>query len=347
MNSSCLIAVVVALTILSARPVRSASESVVPRQVLAFYYGWYGNPETSKHWVHWENVDNQNKRIGNSTHFPALDAYDSHDPSVIAQHCRQARKAGITGLIATWWAQGDFHDQGLPALLDTAQRTGLNVTAYFETAHPGQGTARENALRDVLYLLKKYGQHPAWLKVNGKPVLFVYVRALQELGLDGWKWVITETNRRYPGGAVFIGDQISRPAAEVFDGIHTYNITGAIAGKSVADIHGWAQKTFPAWIQTAGPGRISCLTIIPGYDDSKLGRTGQRPITDRHNGETYRTLWADAIAANPDWVLLTSWNEWHEGSELEPSLENGDRELQTTVQFTPKFLALKPRSPHP
>src|SRR5260221_9254965 len=60
----------------------------IPRQVLAFYYGWYGNPTTSGHWVHRENVNERTKTIGNSTHYPTLGPYDSHDTKLIEQHCR-------------------------------------------------------------------------------------------------------------------------------------------------------------------------------------------------------------------------------------------------------------------
>jgi hypothetical protein len=42
--------------------------------------------------------------------------------------------------------------------------------------------------------------------------------------------------------------------------------------------------------------------------------------------------------------LITSWNEWHEGSEIEPSVEHGDRELRTTAEFAPKFKRLPPRT---
>jgi hypothetical protein len=334
----------VALTVLALAG-NGAAET--PRQVLAFYYGWYGNPTTSRRWIHWENVDPKQKQIGNSTHWPELGAYDSHDPRVVDQHCRWANEAGITGFIVTWWGQKDFHDKGLPALLAAAQKTGLNITVYFETAHPDRGEARANAVRDVLYLLEKYGQHPAWLKVNGKPVVFVYGRAVKELGLNGWQSVIAEVHRQYPPGALFIGDKISREAAAVFDGVHTYNITGAIAGKSAAEIRAWARKKFPQQVATAGAHRIACVTIIPGYDDSKLGRPAPRPITARHNGDTYRALWPEAVAANPDWILITSWNEWHEGSEIEPSAENGMRELRITAEFAPQFLAQKPRPAKP
>jgi hypothetical protein len=53
-------------------------------------------------------------------------------------------------------------------------------------------------------------------------------------------------------------------------------------------------------------------------------------------------LWEEAIRAQPDWVLLTSWNEWHEGSEIEPSWEDGDQYLRLTAKYAPGFLAGKP-----
>ncbi len=311
----------------------------VPRQVLAFYYDWYGNPTVSGHWVHWDKVNEPNKTIGSSTHFPVLGAYDSHDPKVIDQHFQWAKQAGITGFIVTWWGRGEFSDQTMPLLLDTAQKYGLSVTIYFENVNP-----REGALKDVLYLLDRYGKSPAWLKVDGKPVLFVYSRAVGQFKLNGWAQVISNVDQRIRGGAVFIGDQISPEAARVFNGIHDYNPTGRIAGKSVDDIRAWARKTDPQWVAIAGPGRISCLTVIPGFDDSTQGRPLPRPITDRHDGQTYKALWEEAIAANPDWILITSWNEWHEGSEIEPSVENGDQALKATTAFARKFMALPPRT---
>jgi hypothetical protein len=50
-------------------------------------------------------------------------------------------------------------------------------------------------------------------------------------------------------------------------------------------------------------------------------------------------LWQEAIAAVPFYVLITSWNAWHEGSELEPSVEYGSSILAETMAFSRDFLA--------
>ena len=153
----------------------------VPKQVLAFYYGWYGNPEVSQRWNHWKNVDVARKHIDESTHYPALGPYDSHDPKIVETHCRQAKDAGLTGFIVSWWVKGDFHDKGLPLMLDTAQKHGLKVTVYYEAVPPRNAPTVEGAVSDLVYIMDSYGKHPAWLKVGGKPVIFIYGRAVGQL----------------------------------------------------------------------------------------------------------------------------------------------------------------------
>ena len=297
-------------------------------EVLAFFYGWYANPKVSGYWAHWPE---------GTAHEPQLGRYDSHDPKVIEEELKQAKSAGITGLIVSWWRPGDFQDQGMPMLLAAAERVGLKITIYYEVAKPRASPTPQATEDDLVDILTRYGNHRAWLRAGDKPVVFVYSRAIGELQLIGWERVISQVRRRYPGGVWFVGDEISKAASNVFDGVHSYNPTGQTANMSIEEIGAWARATYPKWVATAGRG-ISCVTVIPGYDDTKLNRSGPRPTTDRHAGETYRVLWQEAIEARPDWILITSWNEWHEGSEIEPSKENGDRELKTTGVFARRFV---------
>jgi hypothetical protein len=230
----------------------------------------------------------------------------------------------------------------LPLVLATAGKYGLRVSIYFEEVSPDD-TTTAGAAADLLYILERYGRHRAWLTVEGKPVIFVYGRAVSQLALTGWQDAIAMVNAQHPGGAIFVGDSLSSRAARVFDGIHTYNPTEATAGKSADEIRAWARATYSTWIAAAGDG-IASITLLPGYDDRTLGRPAPRPTTDRHGGETYRVLWEEAIAANPDWILVCSWNEWHEGSEIEPSIQHHRRELETTAEFAPRFLAASRRA---
>ena len=249
----------------------------------------------------------------------------------------QAKSAGITGLIVSWWRPRDFQDQGMPLMLAAAEKAGLRITIYYEAAKPRLSPTPQATADDLLDILARYGGHPAWLRARNNPVVFVYSRAINELQLPGWARVIAQVRRGYRRGVCFVGDDLSPAAAKVFDGIHSYNPASRIANLTSDEIRTWARSAYPKWVATAGK-RLSCVTVIPGYDDTHLNRPGPRPTTDRQGGETYRVLWQEAIAARPDWVLITSWNEWHEGSEIEPSKENGDREMNATREFAQRFI---------
>jgi glycoprotein endo-alpha-1,2-mannosidase len=318
----------------------------VPRKVLAFYYPWYGNadvPGGSGRWSHWEGVDQDRHQIASATHYPKLGPYDSHDPKLIAQHCAWAKEAGLDGFIVSWWGKGDFSDRAMPRILDACREAGLEATIYYETV-PRPRNA-EAAAADIVGLLKRYGDHPAWLRVGGKPVVFIYGRAVGEIGLSGWLEAAAQVNREYPPKAVLLGDQMSLAAARIFDGIHTYNTAGQLRGKDVAEVRRWAAQTYPGWVRAADAfHRISTLTVIPGYDDTKIRKPGLR--VERFDGASYRCQWEEAIRADPHWVLVTSWNEWHEGSEIEPSVEYGDQYLKITAEMAARFKS-KPREAKP
>jgi hypothetical protein len=313
----------------------------VARMVLAFYYPWYGNPKVaggSGRLFHWDRFDEEQRQIVSSTQYPSLGPYDSHDRKLIAQHCRWAKQANVHGFIVSWWGQGTFEDQALSRILDGCKEAGLKATIYYETVSKPQ--KEDSAIKDVLWLLEKYAGHPAWLRVQGKPVLFVYGRALDEIGLDAWKSVIAEVNGQHEPGAIFIGDRLDAAAARVFHGIHTYNPAGSLQAKSLEQVRQWAKQNYAASVATAKTHqRISTITLIPGYDDTKIRKPGLR--VERMNGDSYRTQWQEAIAADPHWVLITSWNEWHEGSEIEPSVEFGDQYLRLTSELSARFQATK------
>lgn len=95
----------------------------VPREVLAFYYGWYATPQVSGFWYHWGNVDLVHEHIGTTAHYPTDGPYDSHGPQVVEHQCELAHRAGITGFIVSWWGPGSFEDRGVPILLDAAHRS--------------------------------------------------------------------------------------------------------------------------------------------------------------------------------------------------------------------------------
>ena len=179
------------------------------------------------------------------------------------------------------------------------------------------------------YVLSNYGDHPAFFKHDGAPVIFIYGRAIAQLSYAQWEEAIRTVKAEYD--VALIADSTDGRMAEIFDGLHMYNPVGQVVGGSdmrhVYESMIWAAES---------RGKISSVTVIPGYDDSNIGRLTPI-IAPRRDGVLYDELWDLAVKGTPDWVLITSFNEWHEGSEIEPSFEHGDRYLRRTAQWASRY----------
>ncbi len=318
---------------LAASPVLASRVRRYPKQVLAFYYPWYGNPATSGRWFHWQGAKNEAPRQSPTLDHPSLGLYDSHDPAVIRTHVAQMKAAGITALIVSWWGIESFEDKALMAILSAAQGAGLFVTVYLEQQKDGAA----GAARDIAYLTRTYGGHPAWLQMRARPVLFLYLQALRDLPARDW--------RKAAGRAFLVGDVSPREThdfaawAPFMDGIHVYVLAPYLKGMTPPQMKAWADRTYPVWRRVTG-NRLFCATVIPGFDDTSVpGRVVPRPTVGRFDGATYSTLWDAAIRHDADWVVVTSFNEWHEGSEIESSREYGNRYLKLTAPAARRFMA--------
>ena len=77
--------------------------------------------------------------------------------------------------------------------------------------------------------------------------------------------------------------------------------------------------------------------VAPGFDDRAVRQHGT--VVPRDGGATYDRTWRAALAADPAWILVASWNEWHESSEIERSREHGTRYLEATRAWADRFRA--------
>jgi uncharacterized protein YraI len=73
---------------------------------------------------------------------------------------------------------------------------------------------------------------------------------------------------------------------------------------------------------------------MPGYNDVKVRGGFAR---DREGGNYFAQSWSAAIASNPSWIVINSFNEWPEGSYIEPSAAFGDMFLGLAATYSQQF----------
>jgi glycoprotein endo-alpha-1,2-mannosidase len=281
-----------------------------------FYYPWYGNPEDANgKWVHWGADGNQvfDPPLDISSDFyPVLGAYSSVDTQTVAQHFAWLREAGVGVIISSWWA-GEGELLTTPILLDVAEHYGLKVTFHIE---PHDGYNSNNLVRDVKFLYDNYGEHPAFFRTTekskyspdgkSKGMFYVWsVSAFEEADISAWNQALDEIHGSEYDSLLFAdGGDIRWVEEGHFDGAYHY----------VSTDFTWANK-MPAdtlYIPSVGPG-FQAMRIEPenGID------------YPRKDGKVYNEQWEQALGQNvePKMITITSFNEWHEGTQIEPAKE--------------------------
>ena len=269
--------------------------------VLAMYYNWY-------------DQNSWNSTLSDQPTAP----YVSADRATIMRQVTQAQSVGIDGFEVNWWGPGNQTDTNLQTLLTIAGSRGFKVTIDFDMNSPFVKNSGDLA-SDLSYLSRYYND-PAWFHYGGKPFIAFY--GVTKYSVQTWAGVRKQVDPN--NQVVWMGEGDQFQYLSVFDGIHPYSI--AWSPNPAAQLASYAQKT------RAYPGKIWMATAMPGYND--VGVNGSKGFAvNRNNGGFYKITWNGATATNPDIINITSFNEWTEGSMIEPSRTYGDLYLNLTKQL--------------
>ncbi|MBV9229415.1 MAG: glycoside hydrolase family 99-like domain-containing protein, partial [Chloroflexi bacterium] len=124
----------------------------------------------------------------------------------------------------------------------------------------------------------------------------------------------------------------------VFDSIHLFSAGyWGIQNNDMAAVDQGFRAKIDAYNSANHTNKIWAAGVLPGYNDTRVpGRTGTY-IVPRNNGATYTTSWTAAMASHPQWITITTFNEWFEGAMIEPSVTYGMQYLNLTQQFTKQW----------
>ena len=275
------------LGLLLALIVPATSQAAV--RVSAFYYPWYGTSADDGAYQHWAQRGHAPPNDIASAYYPARGLYSSTDALVTGEQMDEIRNAGIDEIAVSWWGKGSVEDARLPAVLAAARSRGIAVAAHLE---PYDGRTVASTIVDLAYL-------------RGLGIKTFYLYRPFDLPVADWAAAKTEL---HAGGAFIYGQtaMVGAASAAGFDGVYTY------------DIVVYGGDKFRRICAEARARNLSCAPSLgPGYD-ARRG-SGDPKVKLRRNGATYDAMWRSAIASGADRVTITSYNEWHEGTQIEPA----------------------------
>ncbi|MFK7802622.1 MAG: endo-1,3-alpha-glucanase family glycosylhydrolase [Anaerolineae bacterium] len=283
--------------------------------VLAHYYAWF-DPSSFE---------------AGKTPFTNPSPYFSTDAGVMTRHVQQAKGAGIDGFVQSWYGPNPSQqtEPNFAQLLNIASANGFTAAVTFEPVNPflPDNASRIAALQT---LLATHAQHPAYLRVDGRPVIYFW--ATWALTPADWRSIRDAAD---PGGsAIWIAEGGNTDYLAVFDGMHMYNVAWSAAPGEVNVGIGGRIRAASA---TYGGYKYWSAVAMPGFDNSRLG--GETTVRGRGDGSFLRNSFNGAVRSNPDIIVITSFNEWPEGSHIEPSTEFGDFYLNLTRELISTYKA--------
>jgi glycoprotein endo-alpha-1,2-mannosidase len=283
-------------------------------RVTAFFYQWYGTQAYDGKWIHWNQLGHVPPDDIASSFYPQRGPYSSRDPAVIAQQMEELRAARVGVISVSWWGQGSIEDVALPALFSAAAVAGVKIAFHME---PYQGQTAASIVSDIRYLLARYGGSPALYRVSrptsgdattaARPVFYLF--GSSKLPFADLRTAISELRGTADDAIILLHSPKAVSATRVgADGVYTYDAMSDPAALA-------------ALVGDCKSANLLCSpSVAPGFDNREAVSTGI-VVVDRANGARYDSMWQAVLGATAEWVSITTFNEWHEGTQIEPAMD--------------------------
>lgn len=306
-----------------------------------YYYPWYG-PEEGLH--EWEGHYVRDFLVPQQP--PMLGHYSSRSPEIIRQHLDWMEACGIDFTVMSWWGINSREDITLrDHILGEIVNSSVKFSIYYESAVLGidQGqiiigeTNEAQLVADFNYLAETYFEHPNYLKINGKPVVFLYLSGIYSGNFkQAFARIRSELSAK--GFDLYlIGDEVgwydtSGSHMEFLDAVSPYIVLPQQIGRGLYPGNGnfFADLSvlIGHWEDTAHPLGLSVIpSVIPGFNNRSGSGSGFAVPRQTDADSSGTSLLKDYIKVvlsfvEPEhkMIMITSWNEWHEDTQVEPTV---------------------------
>lgn len=304
------------------------------------------------------------RRYLNCVGYPLLGPYDSSQPDIIRWQLETARNAGLACLhVHLWpslWDAGTDYTP-LPIferILEEAARlhypVGVHDEIMFRSPQIARAQELDQSIRRLSLLVKRYGQHPGWYKIDGMPVIY-FQNWNHWLSAPGMARLLHEVEKE--AGPVYWMVEMDPDAEYVkipelkafFSANNGWFLHVAPFG---AKPHPWeelrAQQQQAAALARKYGKKYGALVFSRFNNNNDRGQPGSGAV-DAEGGMYYVDSLRLAQEVNPDFIVVTQWNDFEEGGFIEPAWDfdgfNGDPYRYCRITAAAMGRAFSPAAP--
>lgn len=260
--------------------------------------------------------------------YPLIGPYASWSRAVVRYHLETARAAGISVLLVDWYGARSRVDERMPLLLNEAARLGMRVAICYEEkinffpehrALSSRQAVIESVVADLDYVLSRYGRHPGYLRRGGVPFVFQFnawgsSAILGHHGLTPAEFV--HVFHRLQGPLVYGRQNLDERYHPTLSAAYTWWVW------TYSDLEVFAQRA--EWLSARGRLGFFMSMVSPGFDDTGVWGWGEGPRRSTEYGASVlAATTARALIGAPEMVQVVTWNDFPEGTAVEPTVEHG------------------------
>lgn len=294
-------------------------------RVYAHYMPWFVKPEASGVWNHWTMSANAlNDTNYASWYHPLTGAYASDDATLLDYQCLLMKYAGIDGVMVDWYGtqqKNDYpqNEANTKALLKAIEKAELKMAIVYEDATLDgldENGKQIQARADMQYLNSQYFMSKSYVTVDGRPLLLCF-GPQQLTSPKGWNFAFATL--------------AAKPLFIVLNGFSNQANDGKYAN---------AQGEF-LWVNpnpTYSDAKNFSLYIagaMPGFHDhyKESGQGNGYTSYDREGGALLQRQLETARKAGLEWLQISTWNDYGEGTIIEPTTEFKYQYLEIVQRF--------------
>jgi hypothetical protein len=307
--------------------------------IYVHYMPWFEDRNSSPdgNWgIHWtmatrnpDNMDSEGKREIASHFYPLIGPYASSDPDVIEYHLLLMKYSGIDGILFDWYGASDLYDYDLirrntEAMIDRIDEAGLKYAIVYEDRTISAALSLDPGLdrigagqQDMIYIEDNYFSNSSYITIDGKSLLMVF--GPEEFhSPDEWTEIFSVFTRE-PLFLVLMGKSVE--TAPMSSGEYIWVDNNSLEGKYTN------MNNFDYFMGGAYPG------FLDYYEEGGWG-SGFDWYIEYDSGTTFTNNLLLAKDYEVDYLQLITWNDFGEGTIIEPTLEFGTEMLEILQQFT-------------
>jgi hypothetical protein len=295
-----------------------------------YYYPWYGptaHPVSQS--LRYHLVPKHYAELGN---------YDSRSSAVIADHIDMSHAGNIHFWVVSWWGPTSYSNTVFKDHILTHNRAGeLKYVAFYE-AKGRLKNDYDNLIPDFDYLADNYFDNPNYMKIDGKPVVFIYISRVYFKETQGYP-ELAALRAAHPN-MYLVGDDVDgsfdADRASKYEAVCVYGVYGKASMNTLGSTHAALNQLE----STYDKARAICNSVNVGFVPAAGPGFNDKIVRDGHNsapryfeddptsveGDLFRAMLRDVVVPKhvdplaQNMLVITSFNEWHEDTQIEPTM---------------------------